>query len=438
LAKTTARRLLSLFFVFWLLFYCQPVKAQDPIVLQKFSSFNGNNGDDWVQLYNTSESPVDLNTYQIVDIANHVKSGISCLLGNKSSYSFTYNYLNQDGDTICLKKNDEVIDCACYGNGTICSSKETCDLEAPKENKYGQRDINTLAWSISDDSSQAGESSCLVVTPTPTSAPTTSPSTAPITYSILVNEFLPDPEGSDEAGMPNGEWVEIFNPDRISLYNFILKDKAGHSLTIKEDNSEIYVGGTYWVVYRNGNSSFSLNNDQEMVGLYDPNSVPIDETTDCHDPEENQSWSRLSDDWCLAEPSKGSANHGCIQETTNTSSTSSNPTATPTPTPTKKPSAAPTKKTTPTPTKKNQVLGATTSAEASGSVKPFYDLVAKQPTIASQTANTSGKTMLFWLPWILTGSGLLAIVGGGLYFMAGNKLSPTRLVTSWFRPKGRA
>ena len=92
---------------------------------------------------------------------------------------------------------------------------------------------------------------------------------------VVINEFLPDPIGYDNASMPNGEWVELYNngSDEINLSGFVLYDSIdSNELYITEDNVEgdlILQPKDYTVVYRNGDSDFSLNNNGDKVRLYD-------------------------------------------------------------------------------------------------------------------------------------------------------------------------
>ena len=97
--------------------------------------------------------------------------------------------------------------------------------------------------------------------------------------SVLINEFVPNPDGSDQgaAGAPlDGEWVEIFNNTGVSV------DVDGWVLYDEDDTNELVISSTnveggitdipaggFMVVYRNGDGNFELNNDEDTVRLYD-------------------------------------------------------------------------------------------------------------------------------------------------------------------------
>lgn len=92
---------------------------------------------------------------------------------------------------------------------------------------------------------------------------------------VVLNEILPDPAGSDNAPKPNGEWVELFNLTNkpISLENWALYDSIDtHELLITTLNTDTGTttieAASHLVVYRNGDSDFSLNNTGDSVRLY--------------------------------------------------------------------------------------------------------------------------------------------------------------------------
>jgi len=97
---------------------------------------------------------------------------------------------------------------------------------------------------------------------------------------IVMNEFLPDPVGDDDAAMPDGEWVELYNrgASDVDVDGWYLKDGDGNQLDITALNSDsngdisdagetIVEAGSYLVIY--DNSSFNLGNSDEWIYLYD-------------------------------------------------------------------------------------------------------------------------------------------------------------------------
>lgn len=54
-------------------------------------------------------------------------------------------------------------------------------------------------------------------------------------WDIRINEFMPDPAGADDAPMPNGEWVELYNvgEEAVNVSGWVLYDSY--------DNHELYI-----------------------------------------------------------------------------------------------------------------------------------------------------------------------------------------------------
>ncbi len=102
---------------------------------------------------------------------------------------------------------------------------------------------------------------------------------------VVINEYLPNPTGADNAAMPEGEWVELYNRSDGTTYNltnwFLTDNTYSHRLPITLANTTTSDPATtglflapheFMVVYRNGDSDFSLNNDAggDAVMLYRP------------------------------------------------------------------------------------------------------------------------------------------------------------------------
>ncbi len=107
---------------------------------------------------------------------------------------------------------------------------------------------------------------------------------------IVINEFLPNPAGADDAPMPAGEWVELFNRSYTAshdLTGWYLSDSVvAHHLKITKTNS-VNSDSTgqamtlsprqFLVVYRNGNHGFNLNHDADQVNLFDNTGTLVDQ-----------------------------------------------------------------------------------------------------------------------------------------------------------------
>jgi hypothetical protein len=130
-------------------------------------------------------------------------------------------------------------------------------------------------------------------------------------YSLEISEFLADPQGDDNAAMPYGEWIEIYNygEDDVDLDGFVLKDDAGHDLIIsdvKTSSGTVIKANDYLVVYTNGMSGFLNNEGYEKISLYYNDNL-IDNVS-YSDSVEGTSYAKINGEWKLSVPSPGSGN----------------------------------------------------------------------------------------------------------------------------------
>ena len=114
---------------------------------------------------------------------------------------------------------------------------------------------------------------------------------------LIISEVLADPVGVDTLHHPDGEWVEIYNgaSHEIDLRDLTLVDNAAGELPITSANTfgsgVIICSGCYSVIYRDGNSHFSLNNNGDTVTLLIGDQI-ID-TMSFDDTTSGLSWSRV-------------------------------------------------------------------------------------------------------------------------------------------------
>ena len=143
------------------------------------------------------------------------------------------------------------------------------------------------------------------------------------TSGVVINEFLPNPAGSDKLPKPDGEWVELYNSGNSSV------DVAGWMLYDSNDSHELLIstgntdsGGTevpakgFLVVYRNEDPDFALNNKGgDTVRLYDGKIKDggnlVDSYSYTMDAPTNKSFARIpdgSDNWVDPVPTPGGPN----------------------------------------------------------------------------------------------------------------------------------
>lgn len=196
------------------------------------------------------------------------------------------NGLNNDKDAIIFRnENDDIVDLFYY---TSDWGGKNNGKSLERLNKEGfSNDKENWVESISKDGSPGQENNVINFE----------------FNNIIINEILPNPIGNDDASMPEGEFVEIYNDndEDISLENFYLEDSAGHKIMADDSHTydEIIKKKDYLVIYMNGFSGF-LNNDEDEIELF-YNNILVDKIK-YSNTKEGFSWAKLSNRFVFAHP----------------------------------------------------------------------------------------------------------------------------------------
>ncbi|MBD3311330.1 MAG: PKD domain-containing protein [Candidatus Magasanikbacteria bacterium] len=256
------------------------------IKINEFVSDPTSGEKEWIELYNSSSSSIDLNDCTLYDGNNQIFAPSSTI----SEFGFLVitlpsSKLNNSGDIIIFKNpNAEIIDQVSYGDW----EDESLDNNAPTAS-----DPNSIARNTDGlDSDIDKDDFSLTTTPTPGRAnQITSPSednsnrnenyddtaddndgeTENIYYDpsdIVINEIVSDPVSGES------EFVELYNntTKTIDLENWYIKE-GGDSKTNLEGNIK---SKKFFVIEKpKGN----LNNSGDIIKLFDPNDNLIDEVS---------------------------------------------------------------------------------------------------------------------------------------------------------------
>ncbi len=121
-------------------------------------------------------------------------------------------------------------------------------------------------------------------------------SAAPIaTNEVLINEFLPDPEGSDD----NAEWIELKNTSdhEVSLQGWQLDDEEGGSKPYVFKNETI--GAESFITMSNTVTHITLNNTKDAARLISPTGA-VTSSYLYTKVETGKSWARMKNNtWTL-------------------------------------------------------------------------------------------------------------------------------------------
>lgn len=190
LRVSTAKKL-PLFLAFIVLFFGNATKSiAGDVVINEFFS---NGSTDWVELYNVSDSVIDLSTYRIRDSTSSNKIDLSGTINPHGFSAFDWsNNLNNSGDIIKLvsKQEDAVIfDQVAYGD-------QGNDVGAPAVNQSAGRitDGSGSFAILSSLSKGSTNSISSVVQSTPTlDPPTNTPTKVPTPTKTLTPTRNPTP-----------------------------------------------------------------------------------------------------------------------------------------------------------------------------------------------------------------------------------------------------
>ncbi len=125
---------------------------------------------------------------------------------------------------------------------------------------------------------------------------------------IILNEILPNPEGSD-----NAEWIELFNKSSqtVNLDGWSLRDASGRTYIIdSSDFIDIYIEGRGFFIIPRSVSSIALNNNGDVVELLNPSKAVVDSVVYDTKAQDNTSFARNNTgDWQWTEElTKGEKN----------------------------------------------------------------------------------------------------------------------------------
>jgi hypothetical protein len=253
---------------------------------------------EWIELYNKTNLTIDLtdwtiedNTEKPVDLEELIIEPLSSLVLNKDEhFSFA---LNNGGDVVRLKFQNSLIDQIVYG------SYNDGDLS---DNAPQAVDPNSIAR-IRDGCDTNNDLNDFNITTTPTPGKTNlisqNESLVVVDYprGIIINEILPNPEGSDNLL----EFIELKNisANTINLENWQLTDQSSRVYTFKKDdfeNLDLSANG-FFTVYREV-SKIALNNSgSDGVYLRQPDGTVIDQVGYEGKIVEGQSYSLENNKW---------------------------------------------------------------------------------------------------------------------------------------------
>ena len=227
---------------------------------------NPSEGNEWVEIFNDSSSSIDLSGWSLWEGAGEILSPTGTIVSqNFGVFEFNNKLNNTGGDTVILKKNDEIKDSVCYGNYT-----ENClhtfsglpgkgNTIARLDNNFYETTSSTLGFTniivapVSVPSGGGGGSGSGVSVPKFEKC------------QIVINELVSDPS-DDEV-----EFVELYNitAEAINLDGAWLEDGSEAKTNLSGS-----LGSHGFLVIENPKGS--LNNSGDLISLYNSAGEEID------------------------------------------------------------------------------------------------------------------------------------------------------------------
>ncbi|MBU1202627.1 lamin tail domain-containing protein [Patescibacteria group bacterium] len=283
-----------------------------------YDASGADSGHEWIEIFNSGqEDVVASSTWRFFDGANH----------NINLYQGTTTIASQEYFVLADNAENFLVDYPDF-NGTVFdtvmslpNSSSTIGLSFDNGQSYLIESFYDASWGGGDGFSlekilETWQQSCLLggspgVANQECETDEPSQDSEPeINYwsQIVISEFLPNPEGSDD-----NEWIELYNlgPEIIDLSGFVLGDDSSRRFTLDQD-AGIDLGllpNSYLVVYKNI-SGISLNNSgTDSVRLYTPEEI-LQERVEYNGPAlENRSYARSDSGFVWTKnPTPGQAN----------------------------------------------------------------------------------------------------------------------------------
>jgi hypothetical protein len=288
----------------------QSFKSSD-IVINELVSDPVDSGDEWVELYNTTKSDIDLMDWTVLDGSN----AVTTLLGSIKSLGYFVvekpkGNLNNAGDRVQIKDpSGNIIDVLSYGNWNDGDPSDNAPVASDPRSlarDAQSRDTNNdkTDFFVTETVTKGKQN---IITTSNTNATTTITSDLTIDkvmvgVTIKFSEVLPNPEGVDAEN----EFIELYNPNDIVVYlrGWKVRDESGKTFTFGDE----VIAPKGFLVLEAETSKITLNNSSDQLYLFDASGSEIDSLL-YEDSSEGLSYTLISGRWqWTAQPTPGKEN----------------------------------------------------------------------------------------------------------------------------------
>ena len=266
-------------------------------------------GNEWVELYNTASTNLDLAGAMICDARNTTSTckKIIGVIGPNSWFVFdldTRSFLNNGGDSVILKDSlGAVIDRIDYADELVPDegqslARETDGVDTDSENDWiVTNQITAGRANIIDEQDQPDSAATSV-----SLSVTSSVSELSFPIEVVISEILPNPKGDD-----SGEFIEIKNNSLVqaNLSGWFFRNKE--KKYIFPDDTVIFPGS--FIVFYKTATKIAIVNTSGKIELFSKDKSAVD-LVEYDKPPEGKSYGMVNGEWEWANPTPGKENIG--------------------------------------------------------------------------------------------------------------------------------
>lgn len=262
-------------------FFLLVPNVQAAVILSEIQVGGEKAADEFVELYNTSDEPINLKDYTLrrKSAGDVTTKGSSLKTFGSSDTVPAHGYflwassngifkdladatttggLSDNNSLGLFDKNGSILEALAWGTGHVAPFVPT-SFDNPEKKESFERDLNELSWKKTK-----------TLSPTNTKGETWQepaidpPAPKPFTQ-MVINEIFPNPDTKGDVG----EFIELYNPlaDVLDISGWEIHDASATGKYIFPSGTKIQ--GKGYIVITDQDFTFTLNNSNETVSLFD-------------------------------------------------------------------------------------------------------------------------------------------------------------------------